>query len=323
MWFASLDYPADLKPIIGGLFIGVLGFHFPQVLGMGYDTLTEVLQSQFPLNLMIILIGIKILTTSITLGSGGIGGVLAPSLLIGALLGGSFGSVVHHLWPTFTAEPSAYALVGMAAVLATTTGAPLTAILFVFEFTGNAHILMPLLLTTGISLFVAQYARATPLYTVSLWGHHVYWGPDNADDQIPRLQVVQIMKTQVTAVPTTMELAELARTFERSGSQAVLVMDPHGAFHGLLSLADLKRALICEATNGPTAGDIASTTVATVYPDEFVSAAVDRMASGDLWCLPVVDRSQPSRLLGVVYREDLTRVCRTDGMRTGYNSKNR
>ena len=322
IWFTSLEYPADLKPMIGGLFIGILGFHFPQVLGMGYDTLTKVLQSQFPLYLMIILIAIKILATSITLGSGGMGGVLAPSLLIGALLGGSFGSVVHHLWPTFTAAPSAYALVGMAAVLATVAGAPLTAVLFVFEFTGDTHILMPLLLTTGISFCFSQYARGTPLYTVALWRHHVYWEPDNAQDRIPHLQVVQIMKTQVTAVPTTMELSELARTFDHLGLQAVLVIGPHGAFHGLLSLSDFKRALICEATNGLTAGNIATTTVATVYPDEFLSVAVDRMASGDLWCLPVVDRSRPPRLLGVVYREDLNRVCRPDGMRTGHNTQN-
>jgi CIC family chloride channel protein len=321
--FASLAYPADLKPMIGGLFIGVLGFYFPQVLGMGYDTLSEVLQSQFPLHLMMILIAIKILATSITLGSGGIGGVLTPSLLIGALLGGSFGSVVHHLWPTFTAAPSAYALVGMAAVLATITGTPLTAVLFVFEFTGDTHILMPLLLTTGISLCFSHYARGTPLYTVALWRHHVHWGPDNAHDRIPRLQVVQVMTTQVATVPTTMGLSELARTFERSGSQAVLVLEPHGAFYGLLSLADFKRALTCEATNGPTAGDIATTTVATVYPDEFLSVAVHRMTSGDLWCLPVVDRSQPPRPLGVVYREDLMRVCRTDEMRTDHNAQNR
>jgi CIC family chloride channel protein len=323
IWFAALAYPADLKPVIGGLCIGVLGFHFPQVLGMGYDPLTEVLHSPFPLNLMLILIATKILATSITLGSGGIGGVLSPSLLIGACLGGSFGSVVHHLWPAFTAAPSAYALVGMAAVFATITGAPLTAVLFVFEGTRDAHILMPLLLATGISLLLAQYARATPLYTVALWRHHIYWGPNNAHDPIPRLQVVQVMTTRVATVPTTMELSELARTFERSGSQAVLVIQPHGVFYGILSLADFKRAVICEATDGPTAGDIASTTVATVYPDEFLATAVHRMASGDLWCSPVVDRSQPPRLLGVVYREDLNRVCRADGMHTGHNVRNR
>jgi CIC family chloride channel protein len=243
-------------------------------------------------------------------------------LLIGALLGGSFGSVVHHLWPLFTAAPSAYALVGMAAVLATITGAPLTAILFVFEFTGDAHILMPLLLATGISLYFSQYARGTPLNTVALWRHHAYWESDNAHDRVPHLQVVQIMRTQVIAVPTTMPLNELARTFDRFGVQAVLVIDLHGTLHGLLSLRDFKHALICEATHSLTAGDIAMTTVATVYPDEFLAVAVHRMASGDLWCLPVVDRSRPPRLLGVVYREDLDRVCHTDGMRTGHNAQN-
>jgi CIC family chloride channel protein len=174
---------------------------------------------------MIILIVVKILATSITLGSGGIGGVLTPSLFIGALLGGSLGSVVHHLWPTLTATPSAYALVGMAAVLATITGAPLTAVLLVFEFTGDAHILMPLLLTTGISLFLAQYAPGAPLYTVALWRYHIPWGSDSPHDLIPHLQVVQVMTTQVETVPMTMELSELARTFDRSGAQALLVKE--------------------------------------------------------------------------------------------------
>jgi CIC family chloride channel protein len=305
--------------MIGGLLIGVFGFYFPQVLGGSYHALTEVLHSQFPLNLMIILIVVKILATSITLGSGGIGGVLTPSLFIGALLGGSLGSVVHHLWPTLTATPSAYALVGMAAVLATITGAPLTAVLLVFEFTGDAHILMPLLLTTGISLFLAQYAPGAPLYTVALWRYHIPWGSDSPHDLIPHRQVVQVMTTQVETVPMTMELSELARTFDRSGAQALLVKDPYGAFYGLLSLSALKQALICEATNSPTAGDITTTTVATVYHDEFVAAAVHHMTSGDLWCLPVVDRSQPPRLLGVVYREDLHRVCHANEMRTGSN----
>jgi CBS domain-containing protein len=130
------------------------------------------------------------------------------------------------------------------------------------------------------------------------------------------------MTTRVLTVPTTMELAKLACVFERWGSQAVLVIDLHGAFYGLLSIADLKRALMGEATGRLTAGDIATTTTAKIYPDEFVSVIAACMASGDLWCLPVVDRSQPPRLLGVVYREDLNRACDVEGRRTGYNFEN-
>jgi CIC family chloride channel protein len=320
--FAAWDCPVDLKPMIGGLLIGLLGLYVPQVLGGGYDTLTEVLQSQFPLNLTIMLIAAKILTTSITLGAGGVGGVLAPSLLIGALLGGSFGHVAHHLWPALTAAPSAYALVGMASVLAMTTGAPLTAGLLVLEFTGHVHILMPLLLATGMGLFLAQCIQGTPLYRVALWRHDVHRRPQNAHDPISQMIVAQVMTTQVPTVPTTMELAKLAWVFERWGLQAVLVMEPHGALYGLLSLADLKQALMGEATGRLTAGDIATATVARVYPDEFVSVVVNCMASSDLWCLPVVDRSQPPRLLGVVSREDLNRVYDIDGRRTGYNTEN-
>jgi CIC family chloride channel protein len=320
--FAVLDFPVDLKPMIGGLLIGILGLYFPQALGGGYETLTDVLQSQFPLNFMMMLIAAKILATSLTLGSGGVGGVLAPSLLIGALLGESFGHVAHHLWPTLTAVPSVYALVGMASVFAATTGAPLTAVLLVYEFTGDAHLFIPLLLATGISLYLAQYTWGPPLYTAALWRHHGHRGAHHFQDRISQLKVAQVMTTRVLTVPTTMELAKLACVFERWGSQAVLVIDLHGAFYGLLSIADLKRALMGEATGRLTAGDIATTTTAKIYPDEFVSVIAACMASGDLWCLPVVDRSQPPRLLGVVYREDLNRACDVEGRRTGYNFEN-
>jgi CIC family chloride channel protein len=185
--FAVLDFPVDLKPMIGGLLIGILGLYFPQALGGGYETLTDVLQSQFPLNFMMMLIAAKILATSLTLGSGGVGGVLAPSLLIGALLGESFGHVAHHLWPTLTAVPSVYALVGMASVFAATTGAPLTAVLLVYEFTGDAHLFIPLLLATGISLYLAQYTWGPPLYTVALWRHHGHRGAHHFQERISQL----------------------------------------------------------------------------------------------------------------------------------------
>jgi len=320
--FVVWDFPVDLKPMIGGLLIGLIGLYFPQALGGGYDTLTDVLHSQFPLNLMMMLMAVKILVTSITLGSGGIGGVLAPSLLIGALLGESFGHVAHHLWPSLTAVPSVYALVGMASVFATITGAPLTAVLLVYEFTGDAHIFIPLLLATGISIYLAQYAWGTPIDTVALWRHQVHWGPNNLHDPVSQLKVAQVMTTRVLTVPTTMELGKLACVFERWGPQAVLVIDSHGAFYGLLSLADLKQALMGEATGRLTAGNIATTTIVKIYPDEFVSVIAACMASGNLWCLPVVDRSQPPRLLGVVYREDLDRAYDVEERRTGYNFEN-
>ena len=170
------------------------------------------------------------------------------------------------------------------------------------------------------SPFLAQYAWGTR-FMVELWRHYVPRRPNNIHDPISQMKVAQVMTTQILTVPTTMELAELACVFERWGAQAVIVIDPHGAFHSLLSLADLKRALMNEATGRPTAGDIAATT-AKIYPDECVSIIVDCMAYSDLWCLPVVDRSQPPRLLGVVYREDLNRACDAAGRHSGYNFEN-
>ncbi len=144
LW-AGLKVPEFLKPALGGLTIGLLSLYFPQILGVGYESITEALLGKLPWFLLLVLVFVKIFATSLTIGSGGSGGVFAPSLFIGAMMGGIYGHMVHHFFPSVTASSGAYSLVGMGAIVAGATHAPITSILILFELTDDYRIILPLI----------------------------------------------------------------------------------------------------------------------------------------------------------------------------------
>jgi CIC family chloride channel protein len=152
--FDEIKFPEYLKGIIGGLFLGVASLVFPQILGVGYGAIDMALMQQMAWWLLLVLVPAKILATSITIGSGGSGGIFAPSLFLGAMAGGVFGAVVHQLFPNITASPGAYSIVGMGAVVAATTHGPLAAILILFEMTGDYKIILPLMAAEGFNLYL-------------------------------------------------------------------------------------------------------------------------------------------------------------------------
>ncbi len=149
--FERVPVTPPLRAVIGGAMIGVIGIFVPHIFGVGYEAITEALHGRFAWHFLALLVVLKILAVSITIGSGGSGGVFAPSLFIGAMLGGSVGTVVHNIWPTSTAGVGAYALVGMGAVVGAATHAPITAILIIFEMTGDYKIILPLMLAVVVS----------------------------------------------------------------------------------------------------------------------------------------------------------------------------
>ncbi|HSO09364.1 MAG TPA: chloride channel protein, partial [Desulfoprunum sp.] len=154
--YRAMRIHPQLKPLTGALLIGGIGIFYPQVMGDGYDYMEDILHGQGIAWVMFALVLFKILATSITLGSGGAGGVFAPSLFIGAVLGGAFGSIAHRLMPDLTAGSGAYATVGIGAVLAAATHAPMTAIFLLFELTGNYQIIIPIMITSIIGTVVAS-----------------------------------------------------------------------------------------------------------------------------------------------------------------------
>ncbi|MDY7002116.1 MAG: chloride channel protein, partial [Thermodesulfobacteriota bacterium] len=212
--FEALKVPEWFKPVIGGLMLGVILLKFPQVFGVGYGGMNLALRSQLPGLLLLALMFLKVASTSITLGSGGSGGIFAPSLFIGAMAGGFFGWVANLLFPGVTASSAAYALVGMGAVTAATTHAPITAILIIFEMTGDYKIILPMMIACILSTIVASALKEGSIYTLKLMKRGVDIAGGMEQNILRALKVKQFMKTEVPTVPEGMALMDLINTFK-------------------------------------------------------------------------------------------------------------
>jgi CIC family chloride channel protein len=162
--FDRIPIPEYLKPALGGLIVGGIGVYLPQVFGVGYGTITDALNSALPVTLLFTLLIAKIAATSITLGSGASGGIFAPSLFLGATIGGFMGTLIHQWFPTSTASSGAYALVTMGAVVAAATHAPITAIIIIFELTQTINIIPPLMAACVVSTLVTTFLQRDSIY---------------------------------------------------------------------------------------------------------------------------------------------------------------
>jgi CIC family chloride channel protein len=166
--FDKFKFPEYLKAVIGGLILGAGALLVPEILGVGYGAIDLALMQKLAWWMLLVLVVCKILATSITIGSGGSGGVFAPSLFLGAMAGGFFGTVVHALFPEVTASPGAYCIVGMGAVVSATTHGPMAAMLILFEMTGDYKIILPLMLSCIIGTIAAGRFYRDSIYTLKL-----------------------------------------------------------------------------------------------------------------------------------------------------------
>ena len=313
--FDAWTFPEPLKPVIGGLLIGAIGIYFPQIFGVGYHTIEHALHNTLPLQIMALLVVIKLAATSLTIGSGGSGGVFAPSLFLGAMLGGSFGTAANALWPALTAPPGAYALVGMAAFFAAAARAPISAVLILFEMTDDYRIILPLMLATVISTLTAERLLSESIYTLKLSRRGVRLSRGRDIDIMQTVRVSEVMDTAADTISSDLSLAALAREFERTHHHSFPVLDAHGYLYGIVSIRDLEQAMESRDIERTTAGDIATTRLITISPDEPVAHAIERMAPRDLSRLPVVDPGNPRHLLGLVRRGDIARAYNVGMMR--------
>ena len=232
--FDGLKFPEYLKAVIGGAILGVISLLFPQILGVGYGAIDMSLGQSYAWWLLLVLVICKILATSITIGSGGSGGIFAPSLFMGAMAGGFFGTVVHHLFPSVTASPGAYSIVGMGAVVSATTHGPLTALLMLFEMTGDYKIILPLMITCIISSIVARQLFKESIYSLKLLRRGINLEEGKEINVLKSIRVSEVMNTKVETITEALGLEKLAEIISKSKYNSFPVVKGGNKLTGIL-----------------------------------------------------------------------------------------
>jgi CIC family chloride channel protein len=304
--FDEIKFPEYLKGIIGGLLLGAGSLAFPQILGVGYGAINIALMQKLAWWVLLILVPGKILATSITIGSGGSGGIFAPSLFLGAMAGGFFGAVVHYLFPGITASPGAYSIVGMGAVVAATTHGPLSAMLILFEMTGDYKIILPLMLSCIIAAIVAGQLLRDSIYTLKLARRGVDIKEGKEVNVLKSMFVKDVMNPNVETVPEALPLGKMAEQISKSKFNSFPVLNAQNQLVGILSFNDYSEAIFDENLKDlVVARDLASTDLVTISMDDNLWTALEKISAKDFAVLPVVSAQEPNKLEGVVSRRDI------------------
>lgn len=317
--------PQWFKPIIGGVIVGLVGWRYPQILGIGYGIVQAMLQDEdFSLNLLLILLMLKLLMTSISAGSGFVGGLFAPAMYLGASLGSAYAKILALIIPTieqYMAAPPAYAMVGMAAVLAGSVRAPLTAIIMLFELTRDYRIVLPLMAAVGLSVWLVEIIKPTIDSNSNLQQIGL---PELKDEKVEiwqQMLVVDAMVCNPQKLSASLGILDGAKMMINQRSRSALIIDDSNNLVGILSLEDIRRNLpiwdndvnslvdMRENFASQTLLDICTTDIIYAWEDEPLSEAVDRMELRGLHQLPVVARDNPNCILGLLEKEQIQLTC--------------
>ncbi|MDI6822848.1 MAG: chloride channel protein [Bacillota bacterium] len=299
--------PFWLKPLLGGVLVALLGMVAPQVLGVGYDTMERAVAGDLVLAGFFWLLVLKYLATLITIAAGGSGGVFAPSLYLGTMLGGSFGAAMHLLMPDVVAVPQAYAVVGMGAVFAAAAQAPLTAITIILEMTGDYEITVGVMAACAMSYFVYGFLARDSMYTVRLTRKGIVVLRGTEIRPAERITVSAAQRQFSGGCPASTSVAQAYGSVSARRHRSLVVVDDRGELLGVVSADDLRRALLDGKSDVPV-GDVASRNVVTVYPDQSLEDAMRLFAVYDYRMLPVVSRQNPGRVVGILGRDDVLRA---------------
>ena len=346
--FEQLAIPLWLKPAIGSLLLGILAFsypylgtisyissadmslglplveNYPHIFGSGFVFLEEVLQGHAPFFLIFLLIFLKPLATSFTLGSGNSGGVFAPSLFTGAMLGGAFGYLAMRLFPGLPIEVGAYALVGMAAVFSAAARAPLTSMLIVFEMSNDYRLILPLMAAGMVASTFAQWLHPESIYTLKLSKRGIRFAQGRDMGIMQTVQVEEVMNKAPITMHNEQSVADLFAAFQETHLGGFPVLNNNNELYGIVTMQDMERTIQdMERTlhrkdvnlRDLKIWDVATPEPVTVFPDEPIWSAIRKMAPRDLARLPVVARSNPKQFVGLISRSDIVRAYNVGLMR--------
>jgi chloride channel protein, CIC family len=304
--FDGIKVPDFYKTTVGALMLGAVGIFFPQVFGVGYEAMDQALLGQMGMWTLFALIFLKILATSFTLGSGSSGGIFAPSLFMGAMTGGFFGNVVHRLFPAVTAGPGAYALVAMSAVVAATTHAPITAILIIFEMTGDYKIILPLMIATIISLVITKFQNGS-IYTLKLMRRGVNIHQGKEINILKSMKVKDVMRPTIEILLPETPMKDILEKFMTSDHNYFYIKNKEGNIAERISQLELSPIAPQYETlkDFVVAEDIATPHLIVVKEDDDLDFVMREFGKENVGEIPVIAADDPKRITGTVWRLDV------------------
>ena len=302
-----LKLPEYFKPVLGGLAVGGMALLFPEVMGVGYDSINDALHGNMLWSLALGLVFLKILATSLTLGSGGSGGIFAPSLFMGAMTGAFFGYFVHSWFPDITATPGAYALVAMGGLVAGTTRAPITAIIIVFELTNDYSIILPLMITCIMSMILSTKLSRESIYTLKLLLRNINIKEGADLNVMQSIFVKDVFERKFDYINVWDDFNKVAHTTITKQGTLFPVLNKKEELTGIISMNTIKDYLLEKDSLSHLliAEDILTNEFETVSPEDNCQTALDKLRRNDFESIPVTEPNNSRKILGVIWLKDI------------------
>ncbi|HKR97680.1 MAG TPA: chloride channel protein [Candidatus Angelobacter sp.] len=291
-------------PVVGGVMVGLMGWVVPQTLGVGYSFVGQALNGNMAFKLMAVLVVLKLFAITTSYASGNAGGIFGPSLFLGAMLGGTVGSIAHHYLPGYTAMPGAYALVGMGALFAGIVRAPMTSVLMIFEMTRDYSVIVPLMIANLASLFISSRFQKQPIYEALAHQDGIHLPNIKDRSGLEQRRVSRIMRSAMETLSAQMSVREAAEQVSMSAFHAWLLMD-EGGIVGVLSRTMLENAFANGKADESLLSLLDSLDFPHVHADHALHLALERMSSAHVDILPVVNRANVHKLEGVITLKDV------------------
>src|SRR6202162_4860126 len=292
-----------LQPFAGGLLVGLMGWFVPQVLGVGYGFVGDALNGNMAFKMMLLLVVLKLIAVTTSYASGNAGGIFGPSLFIGAMLGGSVGTMAHYFFPAYTATPGAYALVGMGAVFAGIVRAPMTSVLMIFEMTQDYAVIVPLMIANLVSLFIASRLQEEPIYEALAVQDGIHLPTAESRQRYGQRQLATVMHTAGESLPAEITGREAMERVRSNEFRTWLVTDDSGVV-GVINRARVEREVEQDADK--KLGELMDAMAFPhAHPDHGLDLALERMGANQIEILPVVNRADVHKLEGILTLRDV------------------
>lgn len=316
-WHHRVRLWLPLETAITGAFVGLVGIYLPEILGPGEHFMHKVLTGHFEgtIVFLLLLAVVKLVMTAISQGGGFVGGVFAPTLFIGITIGSAYGQILNRLFPAIEmGNPQAYAIAGMAGLLAGIVRAPITAILLVFELTTDYDLILPIMLTSVICTLIVEQTGPAGIYILELLKKGVHLSHERDVDVMQGIIVEKVMLKPAPGIKATASIQELQDAFNQHHSRALCVFDDDDKLIGIVTPGDLQDALEILKSQGANSQNIDSTTVLdicktdvkTINSDDVLWRAIQLMGEHEIGRLPVLDGK--GKVSGLLRRHDIMKA---------------